>query len=65
MVKLVLYASALSLKATLEYDFEQEKKFNFKGLSQQEIIEHIAHFISYLWQIHIFGEGNTGQQLFF
>lgn len=55
----VLYASALSLKATLEYDFEQEKKFNFKGLSQQEIIEHIAHFISYLWQIHIFGEGNT------
>lgn len=55
----VLYASALSLKATLEYDFEQEKKFIFKGLSQQEIIEHIAHFISYLWQIHIFGEGNT------
>ena len=57
--EIVLYASALSLKATLEYDFEQEKKFNFKGLSQQEIIEHIAHFISYLWQIHIFGEGNT------
>jgi fido (protein-threonine AMPylation protein) len=55
----VLYASAVSLKDTLEYDFEQEKKFSFKGLSQQEIIEHIAHFISYLWQIHIFGEGNT------
>jgi len=55
----VVYGSAESLKATLEYDFEQEKKFNYKGLSQQEIIEHIAHFISYLWQIHIFGEGNT------
>lgn len=55
----VLYASAESLKATLEYDFEQEKKFSYKGLSQQEIIEHIAHFTSYLWQIHIFGEGNT------
>lgn len=55
----VLYGSAESLKATLEYDFEQEKKFSFKGLSQQETIEHIAHFISYLWQIHIFGEGNT------
>jgi fido (protein-threonine AMPylation protein)/ribosomal protein S25 len=55
----VLYASAVSLKDTLEYDFEQEKKFSFKGLSQQEIIEHIAHFISYLWQIYIFGEGNT------
>lgn len=55
----VLYASAVSLKDTLEYDIEQEKKFSFKGLSQQEIIEHIAHFISYLWQIHIFSEGNT------
>jgi len=55
----VLYGSADSLKSTLEYDFEQEKKFKYKGLSQQEIIEHIAHFISYLWQIHIFGEGNT------
>ena len=55
----VLYGSAESLKATLEYDFAQEKKFNYKGLSQQEIIEHIAIFISYLWQIHVFGEGNT------
>lgn len=55
----VLYASADSLQATLEYDFEQERKFNYKGLSEQQIIEHIAHFISNLWQIHIFGEGNT------
>ncbi len=55
----VLYASAESLKQTLEYDFEQEKRFSYKGLSQNEIIEHIAYFISYLWQIHIFGEGNT------
>ncbi len=43
----------------MEYDFEQEKKFSFKGLNHQAIIEHISHFISYLWQIHIFGEGNT------
>lgn len=55
----VLYASAESLSETLAYDFEQERKFSYKGLSEQEIIEHIAHFISNLWQIHIFGEGNT------
>ena len=55
----VLYGSAESLKSTLEYDFEQEKKFSYKGLSQQETLEHIVHFISYLWQIHVFGEGNT------
>ncbi len=55
----VIYGSAKSLKATLEYDFEKEKKFSYRGLNQTEIISHIAHFISYLWQIHIFGEGNT------
>ena len=55
----VLYAGADNLRATLEYDFEQEKKFNYEGLSQQQIIEHLAHFVAYLWQIHIFGEGNT------
>jgi fido (protein-threonine AMPylation protein)/biotin operon repressor len=55
----VLYASADSLRTTFEYDFEQEKKFNYIGLNEQEIIEHLAHFISNLWQIHIFGEGNT------
>ena len=55
----VLYASANSLKETLEYDFAQEKKYNYKGLNQQEIIEHITSFISDLWQIHIFSEGNT------
>jgi hypothetical protein len=47
------------LSATLEYHFEQERKFSYKGLSEQEIIEHIAHFISNVWKIHIFGEGNT------
>lgn len=55
----VMYGSAESLKATLEYDLKQEKTFSYRGLTQQEIIEHIAQFISYLWQIHIFGEGNT------
>jgi fido (protein-threonine AMPylation protein) len=55
----VLYANADSLKTTLEYDFEKEKQFSYKGLSIQETIEHIAQFTSYLWQIHVFGEGNT------
>lgn len=54
-----MHANAESLKATLEYDFEQEKRFIYKGLNQRDIIEYIAHFISSLWQIHVFGEGNT------
>jgi fido (protein-threonine AMPylation protein)/DNA-binding transcriptional ArsR family regulator len=55
----VLYASADSLRATLAYDFEQERKFSYIGLNEQEILEHITQFISNLWQIHMFGEGNT------
>ena len=55
----VVYGSATELRATLEYDFSQEKDFSYKGLSMDEIIHHLAVFISRLWQIHIFGEGNT------
>lgn len=55
----VLYASADSLRATLEYDFDQERRFSYKGLDEREIVVHIAQFISKLWQIHLFGEGNT------
>ena len=55
----VLYGNAAELRQTLEYDFEREKKFSYKGLSTDGIIEHLAFFISRLWQIHIFGEGNT------
>ena len=54
-----MYGSASELRATLEYDFSQEKDFSYKGLSMDEIIHHLAVFISRLWQIHIFGEGNT------
>ncbi len=55
----VMYGSASELRATLEYDFSQEKDFSYKSLSMDEIIHHLAVFISRLWQIHIFGEGNT------
>ena len=55
----IMYGSASELRATLEYDFSQEKEFSYKGLSMNQIIHHLAVFISRLWQIHIFGEGNT------
>lgn len=55
----VLYGSASELRATLDYDFLQEKNFSYKGLTIEEIIHHLAVFISGLWQIHIFSEGNT------
>lgn len=55
----VVYGSATELQATLDYDFSEERKFSYKGLSMDEIIHHLAVFVSRLWQIHVFGEGNT------
>ena len=55
----VTYGNAFNLRETLEYDFGVEKNFTYNGLSTEQIISHIARFISNLWQIHIFGEGNT------
>ncbi len=55
----LLYGSATELQATLDYDFSEEKKFSYRNLSMDEIIHHLALFVSRLWQIHVFGEGNT------
>ena len=55
----VLYGGASELKATLEYDLATEKAFAYQGLSMEEVIHHLAVFVSRLWQIHVFGEGNT------
>ena len=55
----VVYGSASELRATLEYDFSEEKTFSYKGLNIEEMIRHLAIFVSRLWQIHAFAEGNT------
>lgn len=55
----VLYASCDSISATLIYDFGQEKQFSYVRLSQEDMIAHFSKFISGIWQIHPFREGNT------
>lgn len=55
----VMYGGAVELRETLEYDFQMEREFSYANLAMSEIIIHLARFISRLWQIHIFGEGNT------
>ena len=55
----VTYAPFQSIKETLEYDFEQEKNFSYKGLSLEESIKHLCLFTANIWQIHPFCEGNT------
>ena len=55
----VHYLNWEDLHRALDYDIEQERQFIYKGLTTDQLINHIAHFVSDIWQIHAFGEGNT------
>ena len=55
----VFYVSAPDIRRAIEYDLEQEKAFDYTGLNINQIVSHITQFVSGLWQIHPFGEGNT------
>ena len=55
----VNYLNWEDLYRALEYDIEQERRFSYKNLSLEQQVLHIAQFVSGLWQIHPFGEGNT------
>ena len=55
----VHYLNWEDLHRALDYDIEQERRFGYKGLSTDQLIQHIARFVSDIWQIHAFCEGNT------
>ena len=55
----VIYSDFENIKVALEYDFNAEKNFSYKDLSVDKLVEHISRFISNVWQIHPFCEGNT------
>ena len=55
----VLYLNWEDLRRAIDYDLEQERAYSYKGKSQDEMIGHLTRFVSGLWQIHAFDEGNT------
>lgn len=55
----VLYANADMIRQTLEYDFAQEKAFDYSRIPIEEKVRHLARFVANIWQVHPFGEGNT------
>ena len=55
----VLYGRWQDLRMAIEYDLSQEHQFDYTGLNKDQMVEHLAKFISGLWQIHPFSEGNT------
>ena len=55
----VNYLNWEDIRSALDYDIQQERDFSYKQLSDDEKIKHICRFVSGLWQIHPFQEGNT------
>lgn len=55
----VHYLNWEDLHRALDHDIEQERSFSYKNISSDELIAHITRFVSGIWQIHAFGEGNT------
>lgn len=55
----VHYLNWEDLHRALDFDIQQERDFSYKGLTEEEKIKHITYFVSGLWQIHPFCEGNT------
>lgn len=56
---IVHYLNWEDLRMALDHDIEQERSFSYKSISSDELIAHITRFVSGIWQIHAFGEGNT------
>ena len=55
----VRYTDYPFLKDTLAYDLEQEQEKNYYGEKKADIAHSVMKFISGIWQIHPFREGNT------
>ena len=55
----VYYLNWEDLRGALDHDIEQERSFSYKSISSDQLIAHITRFVSGIWQIHAFGEGNT------
>ena len=55
----VRYLNWEDLYRALEHDIDRERTFSYKGISSDALISHISSFVSGIWQIHPFREGNT------
>ncbi len=55
----VNYVSAADVQRAMEYDLDREKDFDYSGLDMNGIVRHLTSFVSGIWQIHPFREGNT------
>lgn len=47
------------IEDTLNYEFSQEKGMDYPSMPADEALKRICRFVSGIWQVHPFAEGNT------
>ncbi len=55
----VLYTNYDMLYEALQHNFQNEKATDYPSMNQEQAIKHLCKFVSDIWQIHPFNEGNT------
>ena len=55
----VFYLNFEDISPSISFAIGKERHFSYNGLSTDQMVSHIATFVSELWQIHPFCEGNT------
>ena len=55
----VLYADPMLIQQSLDYLFRQEREFTYGFKLQGDVLRNFCRFISNIWQVHPFVEGNT------
>ena len=55
----VTYSGYDMIRQTLDYDFAQEKGTDYPSMTADQAIKRICKFVSGIWQIHPFAEGNA------
>jgi fido (protein-threonine AMPylation protein) len=55
----ISFTEAEQLLPSLEYCISKEKYFSYDGISTDSLISHLSEFISEIWHLCPFGEGNS------
>ena len=55
----VRYANYFSIKETLDYDMKIERERDYSKYDKHTTINYLTDFVSRIWQVHPFLEGNT------
>jgi len=55
----VKYVNYREIENYIDYDFKEEKEFDYSKLNNDELMLHLVKFTSSIWQVHPFSEGNT------